>query len=215
MRSLRIPVKEGRLNRFVQALLTLAYPVVVYFALQVVSPRALALGILALLALRLAVVGPRRLVAYARLAAPLAAAVVAPSVAALVWNDPRILLLSPAIANLALLLAFALSFSARETLVETLALAQVGTLSSEEHAYCRRVTAVWCAFFLVNAAVTAWLALDGTRESWALYTGLIAYLLMGLLFATEFVYRHWRFRRYVGLPTDALLRRVFPPDASE
>ena len=38
---------------------------------------------------------------------------------------------------------------------------------------------------------------------------------MGLLFATEFVYRHWRFRRYVGLPTDPLLRRLFPPDPTK
>jgi uncharacterized membrane protein len=212
MLPLRILEKEGTLTRLVPILLTLAYPVLVYFALHVVSPRALGLGILALFALRLAVVAPRRLVVYARLAGPVAAAVVAASVASLVWNDPRALLLSPALVNVALLLAFALSFAARETLIETLALAQVGTLSVEEHAYCRKLTALWCAFFLANAAVTAELALDGTLESWALYTGLIAYVLMGLLFAVEFVYRHWRFRRYVGLPTDALLRRLFPPD---
>ena len=107
--------------------------------------------------------------------------------------------------------AFASSFAARETLIEALALAQVGTLSTTERAYCRRVTALWCAFLLANTGVITWLALAGTRELWALYTGLVAYVLLGLLFAAEFVYRHWRFRRYVGLPTDALLRRLFPP----
>ena len=85
---------------------------------------------------------------------------------------------------------------------------------ADEHAYCRRVTALWCAFLVANAGVIVWLALAGTRELWALYTGVVAYLLMGALFAAEFVYRHWRFRRYVGLPTDALLRRFFPPDAA-
>ena len=196
----------------VQIVLTLAYPVLVYFALRWVSPRALGLGVLALFALRLATVARRRLVAYARLAGPVAAAVVAASVASLVWNDPRALLLSPALVNVALLLAFALSFAARETLIETLALAQVGTLSAAEHVYCRRVTALWCAFLLANTGVITWLALAGTRESWALYTGLVAYVLMGLLFSAEFIYRHWRFRRYVGLPTDTLLRRLFPPN---
>jgi uncharacterized membrane protein len=197
-----------------QILLTLGYPVLVYFALQAVSPRALGLGILALFALRLAFVAPRKLVAHARLAGPVAAAIVAASAVTLVWNDPRALLLSPVLVNVALLLSFALSFSARETLIEALALAQVGTLSLEERAYCRKVTGLWCAFFLANAAVTAELALYGTRESWALYSGLIAYALLGLLLAAEFIYRHWRFRRYVGLPTDALLRRIFPEDPS-
>jgi hypothetical protein len=34
---------------------------------------------------------------------------------------------------------------------------------------------------------------------------------MGLLFAIEMFYRHWRFRRYVGLPTDVLFKKLFPP----
>lgn len=195
----------------VQILLTLAYPAIVYVALQVVSPRAVGVAVLALLALRLAVLAPRRLALYARLGLPLVVAAAAASAVTLVWNDPRALLLTPALANLAFLAAFALSFASRETLVETLALAQVGTLSPEEHAYCRKLTGLWCVFFLVNAAVTARLALYGTLESWALYTGLIAYVLMGTLFAGEFIYRHWRFRRYVGLPTDPFLRRLFPP----
>jgi uncharacterized membrane protein len=194
-----------------QFVLTLAYPVIVYFALRVASPRALGLGILALVALRLAVAAPRRLATYARFAGPVAVAFIAASAASLVWNDPRALLLTPALVSLALFVGFASSFAARETLIEALALAQVGTLSAAEHAYCRRVTALWCAFLLANTGAITWLALAGTRERWALYTGLVAYVLMGILFAAEFVYRHWRFRRYVGLPTDALLRRLFPP----
>jgi len=190
----------------------LAYPALVYFALRLTSPRVVGLGILGIFALRLAIAAPRRLVSYVRVAGPIAAAVVAVSVASLVWNDPRALLLTPTLVNLALLVAFASSFSKRETLIETLALAQAGTLSAEEHRYCRRLTAVWCAFFLGNAVVSTGLALGSAREVWALYTGLVAYVLMGLLFAAEFIYRHWRFRRYVGLPTDALLQRIFPPD---
>ena len=54
-------------------------------------------------------------------------------------------------------------------------------------------------------------SLAASLEVWTLYTGLVSYLLIGTLFAIEFVYRHWRFRRYLGAPTDALLRRIFPP----
>jgi hypothetical protein len=34
---------------------------------------------------------------------------------------------------------------------------------------------------------------------------------MGTLFAIEFLYRTWRFRRYVGGPLNPLLERLFPP----
>ncbi len=198
-----------------QIAFAVGYPLLVYFALGAASPRAVGFCILAFVVLRVAVAAPRRLAEYARLAGPVAAAFVAASAASLVWNDPRALLLTPALVNLALFASFASSFAARETLIETFARAQVGALSAEEQRYCRRVTALWCAFLLANTGVITGLALAGTRESWALYTGLIAYLLMGLLFSAEFIYRHWRFRRYVGLPSDALLRRVFPPDPSK
>lgn len=197
--------------RVLQALLVVAYPVAVYFALGVASPRVVALCTLALLAARLAVIAPARLLAFARVFAPVAIAFASTSLLSLVWNDALFLLLAPAIFDFALLAVFAASFAQRETTVESIARAQVGTLSAEEVTYCRRVTGVWCAFFLANGAVATALALAGSRESWALYTGFIAYLLLGALFATEYVYRHWRFRRYVGAPTDAFLRRLFPP----
>jgi uncharacterized membrane protein len=56
-------------------------------------------------------------------------------------------------------------------------------------AYTRRVTQVWCAFFLVNASICAWLAIGGTDADWALYCGAISYALAGLLFAAEFLVR--------------------------
>lgn len=196
-------------------LIALGYPLLVYFALDLASPRAIALAILALYALRLATLARGRLAAYARIAGPVAAAITAASALSLLWNDPRGLLLSPALVNLSLLAAFGASFASRETAIESLALAHGAERSEDLSGYCRKVTAIWCAFFAANGAVSCALALLGTRASWALYTGLLAYLLMGLLFASEFVYRHWRFRRYVGLPTDPLLRRLFPPDPTK
>jgi hypothetical protein len=48
-------------------------------------------------------------------------------------------------------------------------------------------------------------------ERWALFTGLISYILIGTLFAGEYLYRHWRFRRFVGGFADPLLKWIFPP----
>ena len=45
---------------------------------------------------------------------------------------------------------------------------------------------------------------------WTLYTGLVSYLLVGLLYSVEFVVRSWRFGRYGGTLVEPLFRRIFP-----
>ncbi len=55
--------------------------------------------------------------------------------------------------------------------------------------YTRKVTVVWCVFFAVNAAIATTTVLWTDFETWALYNGLISYLLMGSLFAAEFLLR--------------------------
>ena len=57
--------------------------------------------------------------------------------------------------------------------------------------YTRRVTQIWCVFFVGNGALAIYTALYASRDDWALYNGCIAYLLMGALFGGE-----WLFRRF-------------------
>lgn len=98
-------------------------------------------------------------------------------------------------------------------MVERFARLQVPDLPEAEVAYTRSVTRVWCVFFVINGSIALVLALMDDIEAWALFTGLISYLLIGALFAVEYVYRHWKFRRYRGGFADPLLKRVFPPRA--
>jgi uncharacterized membrane protein len=178
-----------------QTLLALAYPFIVYAALQFVEPRAVALASLLLLLLRFALVSRAKLLAQARAFAGPAVAIALASSATLFANDARVLMLTPALVNLALLATFALSFLQDETVVERLARAGVGALPPEAVAYCRTVTAVWCGFFVLNAAISLELALAGSPRAWALYTGLVGYVLMGLLFGAEYLVRQRRFGR--------------------
>jgi uncharacterized membrane protein len=194
----------------VQILLTLAYPALVYALLEVVDARWLALALLGLLALRVGAASRARLLAHARAAALPGAAVAGALGLSAAWNHPLGLRLTPAVVSLGLLLSFAASLRG-ESVVERLARAQLGSLDAEEVRYCRGVTRLWCGFFLGNALVAAWLAHAASAAEWAAYTGGIAYLLIGLLYAGEYTYRQWRFRRYLGAPTDFLFRRVFPP----
>lgn len=192
-------------------ILGLAYPVAIYLALQRWEPRQVALLGLALLALRTAIVARQRLIPYARALAGPALAVGATLAAAALLNHPLALLLTPPAVSFALLASFAQSLRGPMPVIERFARIVVPDLSPEEVAYCRSTTRVWCGFFAVNGSIEAGLALGAPIEVWTLYTGFVSYLLIGALFAIEFVYRHWRFRRYVGAPTDVLLRRIFPP----
>lgn len=55
--------------------------------------------------------------------------------------------------------------------------------------YTRKVTIVWSVFFILNASIAIYTCIWGSVALWTLYNGLIAYLLMGTLFAVEFVIR--------------------------
>ncbi|MCR5724121.1 MAG: hypothetical protein K6G80_03445 [Treponema sp.] len=66
----------------------------------------------------------------------------------------------------------------------------VGSPSEKQvRAYCRNVTIVWCVFFILNGAAALTTVLIGNDFLWSVYNGGISYVLMGLLFAGEFVVR--------------------------
>ena len=77
--------------------------------------------------------------------------------------------------------------------------------------HCRQVTQAWCVFFVLNGLVAGVLAFAAPTRVWAIYSGGVAYALMGAMFAGEYVLRKARFREYGRGPQDWLLRRVFPP----
>jgi len=96
-------------------------------------------------------------------------------------------------------------------MVERFARLKVDDLSQAELGYCRAITAIWCGFFVLNGLTSALLAIWGTRSAWALYSGLIAYLLMGLLFAAEYLVRKARFGRFGSGLVDRLVERLVGP----
>jgi uncharacterized membrane protein len=199
----------------IQTLLGIAYPALIYLALKVAEPRTVAAFVLLVVTVRLALVSPGRLFRYAQAVWLPVLAVGLVLGATALWNSATSLLLTPALVSFALLVVFARSMAKGETMIERFARVQAEDLSEEEIRYCRRVTGLWCAFFLLNGIAASWLAVAGDLERWALYTAFLAYVLIGIIFASEFVYRQWRFRRYLGAPTDPLFRRVFPPRGGE
>lgn len=55
--------------------------------------------------------------------------------------------------------------------------------------YCRKVTIVWCAFFVLNIAAAIYTAFFCSEKIWSIYNGGISYLIMGMIFTIEFFLR--------------------------
>ena len=163
-------------------LASLAYPAIVWFATGHVAPRWIALGLAGLALARAALARERLWIAAAVAVALLAAAGA--------WTGGWLpLKLYPVVVNLALLGAFAASLARGPSAIERLARLREPQLPPAAVAYTRRVTQVWCVFFAANAAVSAATAVWAGAAGWALYNGLVAYLLMGLLMGGEWLVR--------------------------
>ena len=97
--------------------------------------------------------------------------------------------LYPVAVSAALLVTFGRSLFAGPPMAERLARLRHPDLSPEAIAYTRKVTIVWCCFFAANGLVALATALWMSDKAWALYNGLISYLLMATLMGLEFLVR--------------------------
>jgi uncharacterized membrane protein len=170
------------------AALTLAYPLAIWFGDGAIEPRWLAGLLLLAAATRLPMF---RLSASARWTAGGALVLVALAVAS---NAVLPLKLYPVLVNGALLAAFGASLVSGMPVVERLARLREPELPPAGVAYTRRVTQAWCVFFVLNGAIALGTALFASSAVWSLYNGVIAYILMGLMFGGEYLLR-LRFKR--------------------
>lgn len=177
------------LARLGRAGLAVAYPVAIYVALQWFEPRFIALALAAIVILQQRERTGRLLQGLAPAAWTGAAVLVTLSVAVWFGNDERVLRLWPVGMNLALLLVFGGSLLRPPPMIERFARLLHPDLPAKGVRYTRRVTEIWCAFFVLNGSVAAYTALAASREAWVLYNGLIAYVLMGALFCGEWLVR--------------------------
>lgn len=170
------------------ALLALLYPVLVYAGLLWFPARWVALAVAALLVLRLWLLR-HRLHAAGQTLAPAMALAILCALAAAVLDGAGALKLMPVAINAACLIIFALTLWRPPSMIERFARLSEPDMDARGVRYTRQVTAVWCLFFVANGSVALYTALYASLEVWTLYNGLIAYLLMGLLFAGEYAVR--------------------------
>jgi uncharacterized membrane protein len=124
-------------------------------------------------------------------------------------HDATWLLVLPSATQGAFGLAFLRSLSS-VPLIEHFARMVKPELSPGELAHCRAWTRVWGVYLLVLAAIGLGLARWSPLAVWTVYVGVVSYVLVGVLFAVEYVIRKIRFRDYSRNPLDWLLGKLFP-----
>jgi uncharacterized membrane protein len=168
-------------------LLTLSYPFVIWFSQGKIEPRMLAGLVLAMALLRL--VGLRigsAAGSFARWGMIGALLLAAFAIFGNAWGPLK---LYPVLVNAVMLGVFAYSLASPPSIIERFARLSEPDLPPEGVAYTRRVTQVWCGFFIVNGSIALATSLWASPAVWSLYNGVIAYVLMGLLFGGEYLVR--------------------------
>lgn len=167
--------------RWLSVVLTLLYPPAIYFGSDYLPAPVLAILLLPLLLLR----GSGG-IAVSRWLIP---GVLLLVVAAIASNAVLPLKLYPLLMNVVFLVVFASSLRYPPPIIERIARMREPNLSPTGVAYTRRVTQVWCGFFIVNGTLALFTTLWASDKMWFWYNGVIVYVLMGTLFAGEWLVR--------------------------
>ncbi|MDO6566972.1 hypothetical protein Q4561_07860 [Alteromonas sp. 1_MG-2023] len=164
-------------------LLSVGYPFIVYFGLQNIDAKWLIPLLISILALRWYVSeqAEQRTIIVITLVI---------LVCILTFSGYQFgLKFYPVMMNFSFFILFAGSLLTPTSIVEKFARLKEPDLPVEAKIYTRKVTMVWSVFFIFNGSIACFTALYASDETWMLYNGFIAYILMGVLGATEWVVR--------------------------
>jgi uncharacterized membrane protein len=165
------------------------YPLLIFAGLQVLDARTVGACVLVALLARYRSQAARLISGFS--AGQFVALALPPllGLAVVATNSETLLRLYPASISLSMLILFGVTLIRPPSMVERFARMEQPELSPARVRYTRCVTEIWCLFFVANGAIAGYTAAFASRETWALYNGLIAYVLMGTLFAGERLFR--------------------------
>ncbi|ATO35424.1 hypothetical protein DZA65_04369 [Dickeya dianthicola] len=177
-----------RITGVLVGVMTLSWPFLVWFSITHPDHRWL-LPLLALvfLARLLMLRGDRGL--FRETGLLLAAVGAALCVASLWLRDRQWLMWYPVAVNAVMLTLFFGSLFSRMPFIERIARLREPDLPARAIVYTRRVTQVWCLFFVCNGAIALLTCLSGNMVWWTAWNGMFSYLLMGLLMGGEWLIR--------------------------
>ncbi|HBR1846558.1 TPA: hypothetical protein L9M49_003504 [Klebsiella quasipneumoniae subsp. quasipneumoniae] len=169
-------------------ILLLAWPFIIWFGLAHNSLQ----GLLPLMALMLFLrfrQTRRRVGALSVVTQIVAVAGMTLCIASYLLKTHQLLLFYPVVVNSVMLAVFGGSLWSTMPIIERLARLREPDLPERAVRYTRRVTQIWCAFFIINGGIALFTALYGDLSLWTAWNGMISYLLMGTLMAGEWLVR--------------------------
>ena len=185
--------RSGWMRSVVQVVLKFAYPLLILCAWRWDSPRYIGTALFVLLWLQRWVGTGTFATSLRQLTATdwCVVSVLSCASASIALTDSELLLhLYPSLVNLGLLIAFGATLVRGPSMIEKIARLRKPNLDAHGVRYTRRVTQMWCGFFVLNGAFSAYTALFWTRAAWSLYNGAIVYGLIGLLLVGEIAWRY-------------------------
>ncbi len=110
--------------------------------------------------------------------------------------------LYPALVSFGMLVIFASSLFWPPPIIERFARLMDKKFPDDAVPYTRKVTIAWCVFFILNGLVAVATTFFASQEVWAAYNGLISYILIGVMFAGEYMVRRIVMRKIDVKNTD-------------
>lgn len=107
----------------------------------------------------------------------------------LVLKDHAWLKMYPVFMSVGAGLIFASTLIKPPSMIERFARLVEPNLPESGVIWTRKVTIIWCIFFVVNATIALYTVIFAPMKIWVLYNGFISYVLMGMLFLGEFILR--------------------------
>ena len=169
------------------------YPFLVYFGLKYVPPGTLGLILAILLAFRFGFLGAEE----KPILFPMMGFLIVFALLASAFGSTAMLKVYPVLVNLFLAIVFARSLRGGDSILLRMVRARNIEIGDYVPPYLSRLTQVWVSFFVLNGIVAGWTCTQ-SMEVWAVYNGLISYVLAGCLFIGEFAFRIY-YRRRMGI----------------
>ena len=175
------------LLRLIYIFFIILYPFSIFFGLKLFEPRFLSILFLGIILLN--ILPTRSLVFSQWHRYSLIALATILLVLTQIYNQPFFIKLYPVFVNLIFFGFFAITLFYPPSIIEIIARIQDKDLPSEAIEYTKKVTIIWCIFFIINCLISLYTTFYCSLEIWTFYNGFISYLLIGTLFACEYLFR--------------------------
>tara|TARA_Y100000768_G_scaffold56096_1_gene37425 strand:- start:16420 stop:17007 length:588 start_codon:yes stop_codon:yes gene_type:complete len=181
------PKLPSKIIQILFVVLSLAYPLLVYFGLSNFGFKKLFFVIAAIALLKLSFSkGNKKLELFQKMGPALLLVL---SLVAWVGQNEKLFLYYPLAINLGLLLLFSSSLFREKNIVELLARLKEPELPESGVRYTKKVCILWCGYFLVNSFVVFYTIHFTDLETWTLYNGFISYVVIAVIAGLEFLVR--------------------------